>query len=99
MDNLEAHQQKLGNANKQQKEKHEQEMKKEIKKLQKIRDQLKVYLNNSEVKDKSRLLEQKKRRETVRQVVNGIGDGGVPGARKTIQKERIFQQRPPTLRK
>lgn len=32
-------------------------MKKEIKKLQKIREQLKAYLNNSEVKDKSKLME------------------------------------------
>ena len=57
---------KLQNAPSQsQKEKFEIEMKKEIKKLQRLRDWFKTNMNNQDIKDKSKLLEAKKRIETV----------------------------------
>jgi len=45
------------------KEKYEQEMKKEIKKLQRIRDYFRQALGNPEVKDKSKADEARKRVE------------------------------------
>ncbi len=45
------------------KEKYEQEMKKEIKKLQRIRDYFRQALGNSEVKDKSKADEARRRVE------------------------------------
>jgi len=47
------------------KEKYEQEMKKEIKKLQRIRDYFRQALGNSEVKDKTKADEARKRVEMV----------------------------------
>ncbi|KAI8388027.1 Not1 N-terminal domain, CCR4-Not complex component-domain-containing protein [Radiomyces spectabilis] len=46
------------NAN--QKEKYEQDLKKEIKKLQRLRDQIKTWLSSNEIKDKRSLLENRK---------------------------------------
>lgn len=40
-------------------------MKKEIKKLQRLRDWFKTNMNNQDIKDKSKLVEAKKRIETV----------------------------------
>ncbi|MFS8160478.1 MAG: hypothetical protein ACMG6E_09795 [Candidatus Roizmanbacteria bacterium] len=40
-------------------------MKKEIKKLQRLRDWFKTSMNNQDIKDKSKLVEAKKRIETV----------------------------------
>jgi CCR4-NOT transcription complex subunit 3 len=55
---------KLMNApNQSMKEKYEQEMKKEIKKLQRIRDYFRQALGNPEVKDKSKADEARKRVE------------------------------------
>jgi CCR4-NOT transcription complex subunit 3 len=48
------------------KEKYEQEMKKEIKKLQRIRDYFRQALGNPEVKDKTKADEARKRVEQVR---------------------------------
>ncbi|KAG1580730.1 hypothetical protein G6F48_010267 [Rhizopus delemar] len=42
------------------KEKYEQDLKKEIKKLQRLRDQIKSWLASSDIKDKSSLLENRK---------------------------------------
>jgi CCR4-NOT transcription complex subunit 3 len=49
-----------------QKEKLEDALKKEIKKLQRSRDQIKTWATMSEIKDKKPLLEQRKLIETVR---------------------------------
>lgn len=46
------------------KEKHEVDLKKEIKKLQRLRDQIKTWIGSSEVKDKDSLLEARKLIET-----------------------------------
>ena len=46
-------------------EKYEEDLKKEIKKLQRLRDQIKSWLNSPEVKDKGVLLEHRKLVETV----------------------------------
>ena len=46
-------------------EKYEEDLKKEIKKLQRLRDQIKSWLNSPEVKDKSVLLDHRKLVETV----------------------------------
>lgn len=48
-----------------QKEKLEQDLKTQIKKLQRMRDQIKVWLGNSDIKDKSALLEGRKSIEGV----------------------------------
>ena len=42
------------------KEKYESDLKKEIKKLQRLRDQIKTWQGNNDIKDKSHLLEAKK---------------------------------------
>ncbi len=42
-----------------------QDLKKEIKKLQRLRDQIKTWLSGSEVKDKKPLIEQRKLIEAV----------------------------------
>ncbi|KAG0177640.1 general negative regulator of transcription subunit 5 [Apophysomyces sp. BC1021] len=46
--------------NSNQKEKYEQDLKKEIKKLQRLRDQIKTWLSFNEIKDKSLLLDNRK---------------------------------------
>lgn len=48
-----------------QKERFEIEMKKEIKKLQRVREFFRTNMNNSDIKDKSRLQEAKRRIESV----------------------------------
>ena len=58
--------QKLVNATSQsQKEKYEMEMKKEIKKLQRVRDYFRNNMSNQEIKDKQKLIDGKKRIEMV----------------------------------
>ena len=52
-------------ANSNQKEKYEADLKKEIKKLQRLRDQIKSWIASGEIKDKSSLLEYRKLIETV----------------------------------
>ncbi|CAL4077612.1 unnamed protein product, partial [Meganyctiphanes norvegica] len=57
--------QKVHNAtNSNQKEKYEADLKKEIKKLQRLRDQIKSWMASGEIKDKSQLLENRKLIET-----------------------------------
>jgi len=57
--------QKVHNAsNTNQKEKYEEDLKKEIKKLQRLRDQIKTWLASGEIKDKSTLMENRKLIET-----------------------------------
>ncbi|KAB7493796.1 CCR4-NOT transcription complex subunit 3 [Armadillidium nasatum] len=56
---------KVHNAtNSNQKEKYEADLKKEIKKLQRLRDQIKSWLQSGEIKDKTQLLENRKLIET-----------------------------------
>jgi CCR4-NOT transcription complex subunit 3 len=62
-----------------QKEKYEMEMKKEIKKLQRLRDFFRANLNNSDIKDKTKLNEAKRRVETVSQFL--IKDHQNPGVK------------------
>jgi len=58
--------QKVHNAtNTNQKEKYEADLKKEIKKLQRLRDQIKSWIASAEIKDKSTLLDTRKLIETV----------------------------------
>lgn len=58
--------QKVHNAtNSNQKEKYEADLKKEIKKLQRLRDQIKSWIASGEIKDKSTLFENRKLIETV----------------------------------
>ena len=49
-----------------QREKFEQDLKKEIKKLQRHRDQIKTWIGSNDIKDKRQLLENRKLIETVR---------------------------------
>lgn len=58
--------QKVHNAtNSNQKEKYEADLKKEIKKLQRLRDQIKSWIASAEIKDKSVLMDNRKLIETV----------------------------------
>lgn len=58
--------QKVHNAtNSNQKEKYEADLKKEIKKLQRLRDQLKVWIASPDIKDKGPLIDDRKLIETV----------------------------------
>lgn len=54
-----------GTNNANQKEKFEQDLKKEIKKLQRLRDQIKTWIASSEIKDKRVLMDNRKLIETV----------------------------------
>lgn len=66
MDTFEDIWQKVHNAaNSNQKEKYEADLKKEIKKLQRLRDQIKSWIASPEIKDKTNLLEYRKLIETV----------------------------------
>ncbi|KAL9543370.1 hypothetical protein MBANPS3_008149 [Mucor bainieri] len=47
-------------SNSNQKEKYEQDLKKEIKKLQRLRDQIKTWLSSNDIKDKSVLMDNRK---------------------------------------
>ena len=58
--------QKVQNAtNANQKEKYEADLKKEIKKLQRLRDQIKTWIASAEIKDKSILMDNRKLIEQV----------------------------------
>lgn len=48
-----------------QKDKYEQELKKEIKKLQRLRDQIKAWISSTEIKDKKALQDARKNIEQV----------------------------------
>lgn len=52
-------------ANSNQKEKYEADLKKEIKKLQRLRDQIKTWIASAEIKNKSVLIDYRKLIETV----------------------------------
>ena len=54
-------------SNSNQKEKYEEDLKKEIKKLQRLRDQIKTWIASAEIKDKSVLVEKRKLIEAVRE--------------------------------
>lgn len=54
-----------------QKEKLEDQLKREIKKLQRLRDQIKSWAASNDVKDKDRLMENRKLIETVRVSILG----------------------------
>ncbi|KAJ1732822.1 general negative regulator of transcription subunit 5 [Coemansia biformis] len=56
----ECHDKVLNASNTSQKEKYESDLKKEIKKLQRLRDQIKTWIQNSEIKDKQDLLHHRK---------------------------------------
>lgn len=55
-------------------EKYEADLKKEIKKLQRLRDQIKSWIASAEIKDKSALLENRRLIETVRYPSNCSAD-------------------------
>ena len=55
-------------SNSNQKEKYEEDLKKEIKKLQRLRDQIKTWIASAEIKDKSVLYEKRKLIEAVRDI-------------------------------
>ena len=67
MEKFEETWQKVHNAsNANQKEKYEEDLKKEIKKLQRLRDQIKTWIASAEIKDKSVLMDKRKLIEMVR---------------------------------
>lgn len=69
--------QKVHNAaNSNQKEKYETDLKKEIKKLQRLRDQIKSWIQSAEIKDKSSLVENRKLIETVSAITQKITYNG-----------------------
>lgn len=56
--------------NQSQKEKLESDLKREIKKLQRFRDQIKSWMSGNDIKDKKQLMEQRKLIETVSSFVD-----------------------------
>jgi len=68
-----------------QKEKLEDNLKREIKKLQRLRDQIKTWAAGNEIKDKGPLMEQRKLIETVSAET---GEQGVPAGRGSNCEER-----------
>lgn len=55
-----------GAASSNQKDKYENDLKREIKKLQRMREQIKAWISGNEVKNKAPLIDTRKRIETVR---------------------------------
>lgn len=65
--------QKVHNAsNSNQKEKYEEDLKKEIKKLQRLRDQIKNWIANGAINDKTVLMEKRKLIEQVNKHINKL---------------------------
>lgn len=60
------HEKLVLSTNSSQKEKLEDSLKKEIKKLQRSRDKVKAWISSNEIKDKKPLMDQRKLIETVR---------------------------------
>lgn len=58
--------------NQTQKEKLETDLKTQIKKLQRLRDQIKAWVANNDIKDKSALLDNRKLIETVSIVISDV---------------------------
>lgn len=54
------------------KDKAEMDLKTQIKKLQRLRDQIKTWIASSDIKDKSALVENRKMIETVRDISTGV---------------------------
>jgi len=87
-----------------QKEKLEQDLKKEIKKLQRHRDQIKTWAARDDIKDKKPLIDARKAIENVislffsvsiplpSNLENCVGNGAVQGVRKG-DENKSFQQR------
>ena len=85
------------------KEKFESEMKKEIKKLQRLRDFFRTNQNNSDIKDKSKLDQGRKMIENVSVtqvrdiffILIKIGNGTFSRTRKGIQDEAVLEMSTP----
>ena len=58
--------------NQTQKEKLEADLKSQIKKLQRLRDQIKTWMQSNDIKDKQPLMDNRKLIETVRPVAAGL---------------------------
>ncbi len=72
-------------------DKHEVDLRREIKKLQRIRDFMRNLAANPDVKDKSRALESRKRIEVVTLALFdlSLGDGALQRAGEGFQEETI----------
>ena len=92
-----------------QKEKLEDNLKREIKKLQRLRDQIKTWAAGNEIKDKKPLLEQRKLIENVCDQKDfylvtllikdrPVGDGKVQGCREGNEDQSILKGRPVSSR-
>lgn len=88
-------------------EKYESELKKELKKLQRSRDQIKGWLTNAEIKDKTELLEARKvrsrhirrpclsrrlTRPPRRPAAHRDEDGAVPTVRTRVQDQGVLER-------
>lgn len=81
-----------------QKEKLEDNLKREIKKLQRLRDQIKTWAAGNDIKDKGPLLDKRKLIETVRAesvscwepANNSAEDGELQGGREGDEDKNIF---------
>jgi DNA repair exonuclease SbcCD ATPase subunit len=76
-----------------QKEKHENDLKKEIKKLQRLREQVKIWIAQNDVKNKEPLIDVRKKIEVVRcqlvAVFIFVGNGEVQELRKRIKDKGV----------
>jgi hypothetical protein len=83
-----------------QKEKLEDNLKREIKKLQRLRDQIKTWAASNDIKDKGPLLENRKLIETVNVIPIGreiwadsnLANGEVQGRRKSYEDKSILER-------
>ena len=84
-----------------QKEKLEDNLKREIKKLQRLRDQIKTWAASNDIKDKGPLLDHRKLIETVSCAADlpctgadmGLANGEVQGGREGDEDEGILERR------
>ena len=89
--------------NQAQKEKLEDQLKREIKKLQRLRDQIKTWAASNDIKDKAPLLEQRRLIETVCIPIGAvlgqpadlpvfsIANGEVQGCRESHEDQGVFE--------
>lgn len=82
-------------SNQGQKEKLESDLKTQIKKLQRHRDQIKTWLQSNDIKDKKPLMENRRLIETVRGTApDPAANGALQGVREGDEDQGLFQRGP-----
>jgi hypothetical protein len=76
-----------------QKEKYESDLKKEIKKLQRYRDQVKTWIANNDVKDKKALVGARKVRAQFRRITRSLAAAVLRGSRRFDARDTVHTVR------